>query len=323
MQRRSLLSAAGAAMLTPRPGVAAGRFPDHVVRLVVPFPPGGPVDIMGRLLIEPLSERWGHTVIVENRAGGGGGIVGTNAVAKSAPDGHTMGLVISAHVINPIIRNDMPYDTLRDLASVTQLTNAAIVMLANPDFPARTVRDVVELSKRTEGGLSFASPSAGTIMSMSIALLTSLSGAKLVEVPYQGSVPALTDVMQGRVPVMFDIWYSAKPHVEAGKLRVLGTCNPTPIASAPQIPLIGDTYPGFSVTSMTGLVAPAGTPRPILEQVASDIRDVLFSPRMQARLADLGLEPVGSTPAEFTRFLEGEIARWRQIVQEHALEAPR
>jgi tripartite-type tricarboxylate transporter receptor subunit TctC len=321
MDRRSLLSAAAsAALLVPRPVAAAERFPERPVRIIVPFPPGGPVDVLGRLLTEPLTERWGQPVVIENRAGGGGGIVGTNMVAKSAPDGHTLGIVISAHMINPAIRNDLPYDTLRDFAAVSLLSRANLVLVANPDFPARDVREVVEASKRMPGGFSFASPGVGTLMSMCIALLSKMTGARAVEVPYQGSAPALTDVMQGRVPVMFDIWHSVRPHVEAGKLRVLGTPSPTPLAGAPDIPLIGDTYPGFAVSSMFGLVAPAATPRPVVEAIAADLRTVLHSPRTSARITDLGMEPVGSSPAEFTTFLEREIARWKSVVQEGGMQ---
>jgi tripartite-type tricarboxylate transporter receptor subunit TctC len=316
MNRRSFLAAA-AAVLAAGPAAAA-EFPVRTVRLIVPFPPGGPTDLLGRLLAERLAARWQQTMIVENRAGGGT-VVGTNALARAAPDGHTLGVVISAHTINPALRDDLPYDTLRDLAHVTQLTAAHVVLVASPSFPAKDLREMVALSQAAPGGISYASPGVGTLTHMAGELLAGVSGAKLVHVPYQGSAPALTDVLQGRVPLMFDVWHSVKPHVEAGRLRVLGTGSAEPIPGAEGLPRIGQTYPGFTVVSMFGLVAPAGTPPAVVEQVAADTRAALLAPDMVQRIRELGMEPVGSSPAEFAAFVESEIARWRGIVRERGL----
>lgn len=312
VSRRVLL--AGAAL--PLASRAQSSYPDRPVRLIVPFPPGGPVDTLARLLAERLTSRWPQPVVVENRPGGGGGIVGTAMVAKAAPDGATIGMVISAHNINPAIRANMPYDTLNDFAAITQVARAPLVLVAWPGLPAHSVAEVVELAKRSEGGLLLASPGVGTLMFMAGHLLSASTGARFTDVPYQGSAPALTDVMQGRVPLMFDIWHSVKAHVEAGRLRVLATAGPEPIPAAPQIPLMQATLPGFVVTSPMGLVAPAGTPPAIVQRIAESVRSVIQEPEMARRLGDFGLEPVGSSPEAYQGFIAAEITRWRRIVAE-------
>jgi tripartite-type tricarboxylate transporter receptor subunit TctC len=314
MDRRRLLAGATVAAAAAATGAAAAGFPARLVRLVVPFPPGGPTDLLGRLLAERLAGRWGQTVVVENR-GGGGTVVGTNSVAKAPPDGYTLGVVISAHVVNPALRDDLPYDTLRDFAPVTQLTRAHVVLVANPSLRAADLPEMVDLAKRTPGGLAYASPGIGTITHMAGELLAGVSGAELVHIPYPGSAPAHADLLSGRVPLMFDVWHSVKPHVDAGRLKVLGVASAEPIPGAEALPRIADTYPGFSVASLFGLVAPAGTPRAVVERIASDVRAVLSAPDMAQRVRDLGMEPVGSTPAEFGALLATEIERWRPIIR--------
>ncbi len=182
MDRRRLLAGATVAAAAAATGAAAAGFPARLVRLVVPFPPGGPTDLLGRLLAERLAGRWGQTVVVENR-GGGGTVVGTNSVAKAPPDGYTLGVVISAHVVNPALRDDLPYDTLRDFAPVTQLTRAHVVLVANPSLRAADLPEMVDLAKRTPGGLAYASPGIGTITHMAGELLAGVSGAELVHIP--------------------------------------------------------------------------------------------------------------------------------------------
>lgn len=317
--RRAALAAALSAPLLPIAARAQGSFPDRSVRIVVPFPPGGPVDALGRLIAERLSARWGRAVIVENRPGGSGGVVGTLHVARSAPDGYTLGMVISAHTINPAIQRDLPYDTLRDLAPVTQIARAQVVLVAHPDFPARTMAEVIELSRRTPDGIPTASPGVGTLMNMTGHLLAAQAGARLSDVPYQGSAPALTDVIAGRVPLLLDIWHSVRAHVEAGRLRVIAAAGPAPIQGAEHIPLMSASIPGFAVVSPMGLVAPAATPAAIRERIADDIRAVLQEPETLARMQAVGMEAVGSTPADYGAFIESEITRWQTVVRERGI----
>jgi tripartite-type tricarboxylate transporter receptor subunit TctC len=313
MKRRRLLATGVAALAVSRTARAQAAYPDRPVRVIVPFPPGGATDIIARFVAERLQARWRQSVVIENRAGGGT-VVGTQAVARAAPDGHTLGFVISAHTINPALRRDLPYDTLRDFAHITQVARAHVALLANNDLPARTLREVVELSKRQPGGLSVATPGVGTVMHMIMELLAAESGANLVHVPYQGGAPAVADVTSGRVALQLDPWHSSRPQVEAGRLRVIATSSPDPIPGFESIPRMNADYPGVAAYSVIGLVAPAGTPRAIVDQVQSDIRETVFQPDTAARMAEMGVEPVASSPAEFIRLVESEITRWRSVV---------
>jgi tripartite-type tricarboxylate transporter receptor subunit TctC len=197
MLRRALLAAGGSALAWPGTGQAQAPFPDRPVRIVVPFPPGGATDIIARFVAERLQARWRQPVVIENRPGAGT-VLGTQMVARAAPDGTTLGFVISAHTINPALRRDLPYDTLRDFAAITQVARAHVVLLASNDLPAQTLREVVALSRQRAGGLSVATPGVGTVMHMIMELLAVESGAELVHVPYQGGAAALADVTSGR-----------------------------------------------------------------------------------------------------------------------------
>ncbi|WP_270935280.1 Bug family tripartite tricarboxylate transporter substrate binding protein [Falsiroseomonas oryzae] len=318
MQRRTLL-AAGAAALATRPALAQGSFPDRAVRILVPFPPGGATDIIARMVAERLQGRWRQGTVIENRPGAGT-IVGSQAVARAPADGYTLGFVISAHTINPALRRDLPYDTLRDFAHVTQVCRAHVALAAHPDLPARNLREVVELSKRQPGGLSVATPGIGTVMHMVMELLAAESGANFVHVPYQGGAPALADVTTGRVPLMLDPWHAMRPQVEAGRLRVVAASSSIPVPGAETIPLMMADYPAVTAFSVIGLVAPAGTPPAIVNQVQQDVHAVVHAPDMAARMAEMGLEPVASTPAEFARLVETEIPRWREVVRARGIQ---
>jgi tripartite-type tricarboxylate transporter receptor subunit TctC len=318
MQRRSLLALGAAALAGP--ALAQGTFPDRPVRVVVPFPPGGATDIIARFVAERLQARWRQPVVIENRAGGGT-VVGSQAVARAAPDGYTLGFVISAHTVNPSLRRDLPYDTLRDFAHISQVAQAHVVLLANMDLPVRNLRDVVELSKRTPGGLSVATPGVGTVMHMIMELLAAESGANLVHVPYQGGAPAVADVTSGRVALQLDPWHSSRPQVEAGRLRVIATASAEPIPGFEQIPRMNADYPNVAAYSVVGLVAPAATPRAIVEQIQRDLHATVFEPATAQRMAEMGLEPVASTPEAFTRLVETEIPRWRAVVQARGIQA--
>ncbi len=318
MQRRSLLALGAAALASP--ALAQGTFPDRPVRVIVPFPPGGATDIIARFVAERLQARWRQSVVIENRAGGGT-VVGSQAVARAAPDGYTLGFVISAHTVNPSLRRDLPYDTLRDFAHITQVAQAHVVLLANMDLPVRNLRDVVELSKRTQGGLSVATPGVGTVMHMIMELLAAESGANLVHVPYQGGAPAVADVTSGRVALQLDPWHSSRPQVEAGRLRVIATSSARPIPGFEQIPRMNADYPNVAAYSVVGLVAPAATPRAIVEQIQRDLHATVFEPATAQRMAEMGLEPVASTPEAFTRLVESEIPRWRAVVQARGIQA--
>lgn len=320
MKRRTVLAAGIGALAAPGRVRAQGSYPDRPVRVIVPFPPGGATDIIARFVAERLQSRWRQSVVIENR-GGGGTVVGTQAVARAAPDGYTIGFVISAHTINPALRRDLPYDTLRDFAHITQVARAHVALLANNDLPARTLREVVELSKRQPGGLSVATPGVGTVMHMIMELLAAESGANLVHVPYQGGAPAVADVTSGRVALQLDPWHSSRPQVEARRLRVIATSSPEPIPGFETISRMNVDYPGVAAYSVIGLVAPVGTPRAIVDQIQADLRATVFASETAARMAEMGVEPVASAPAEFTRLVETEIARWREVVRARNIQS--
>jgi tripartite-type tricarboxylate transporter receptor subunit TctC len=306
--------AAAAALPTVAPLRAQEAFPTRPVRIIVPFPPGGATDIIARLVGERLSARWNQPVVIENRPGAGT-IVGTQAIARSAPDGYSFGYVISAHTINPALRGDLPYDSLRDFTPITQVARAHVVLSAHPSLPANTLREVADLARRTPGGLSVATPGIGTVMHMIMELMAAASGAEFTHVPYPGGAPALTDVMANRVPLILDPWHSTRPHVEAGRLKVIAAASATPVPGAPHIPLMNATYPGLEAFSVVGVVGPAGMPAWIVRRIQEDIRAVMSEPATAERMASVGLEPVGNPPEEWAAFLAADIERWRNLVR--------
>jgi tripartite-type tricarboxylate transporter receptor subunit TctC len=292
----------------------AHAFPTKPVRMIVPFPPGGATDIIGRLLAAKMQEVWGQSVIVENRPGAGT-VVGTDFVAKSAPDGHTLGVVVTAHVINPSLRQNMPYDTVKDLAAVGQVSVQHLVIAAHPSVEASNVAELIALAKKNPGKLSYATPGSGTAMHLSVELLKTHAGIDLVHVPYKGGAPAQQDVMGGRVPILLDVLYAVQPLIDAGKIKVIALLSPTRPASARQYGLVAETVPGVSALSMVGLVAAGGTPRELVQKISSGVSRALKSPDLADRMIQLGMEPVGSTPAEFEALIRAEIEKWARVVK--------
>ncbi|MET0312196.1 MAG: tripartite tricarboxylate transporter substrate binding protein [Burkholderiaceae bacterium] len=307
-----------AAAQAPQP--AAAPFPTKTVRIVVPFTAGGPTDVLARMLAERLSANWKQPVIVENRAGGGS-TIGTNLVAKAAPDGHTIGMVVMAHVVNAAIRTDLPYDTLNDFVAVSQITTSACVLVAHPSLPANTVGELVAYAKANPGKLSYATPGTGTLNHVSGALLNHRAGLDLLHVPYGGSAAAHSDVLSGRVQLMFDVWAPVKEHVKAGKLKVLGMTVKDRLSTEPQYPTIAETLPGFEVTSAFGIVAPAKVPRAIVDKLGADIAAIVKEPAFAARVREFGMDPVGSSPREYDTFIREEVARWSRVAKDANIKA--
>ena len=306
------LCALGLAAANP---AAAQGYPKGVVKWVVPFPPGGPTDVVGRIVAQQLQELWGQPVVVENRPGAGT-MIGTDAVAKSAPDGQTIGMVITAHMINPALNPaTIPYDTLKDLTHVTQLVTQHLVLVANAAVPFNAASELIAYAKANPGKLTYASPGTGTSAHLAGELLTKEAGIDMRHVPYKGSGPALVDLVAGRVDVMFDVYHSAKAQVEQGKLKVIALTSEVQPANIKGYPLLADTVRGFNVTSLFGLVVRAGTPRPIVDKIQADTARVLNKPEVRARLEGLGMEIVGSTPEQFEAFVRTEMAKWAQVIK--------
>jgi tripartite-type tricarboxylate transporter receptor subunit TctC len=302
-------------------GPLAQAFPAKPVRLVVPFPPGGPTDVVGRMVASGLQGAWGQPVIVENKPGAGT-VIGTDAVAKSAPDGYTLGMVITAHFINPALRaGSMPYDTLKDLAHVTQLVQQHVVLVANAGVPFNTLPELIAHAKKNPGRLQYASPGTGTSAHLAGELLKGEAGIDLVHVPYKGSGPAQADVLAGRVELMVDVFHSAKGHVESGKLKVIAlTAKDRPV-NIRQYPLVAETLPGFDVRSLFGFVVPAATPGPVVQKIQADTAKVLRQPEVKAKLEAMGLEVVASSPEQFDALVRAELAKWAKVVKDNNIKA--
>jgi len=293
---------------------AAQNYPTRAVRLMVPFPPGGATDIIGRLVATKMQEVWTQPVVVENRPGAGT-VVGTDYIAKSAPDGHTLGMVVTAYVINPSLRSDLPYNTLKDLTGVTQVSVQHLVMAANPSFPANSIPELIALAKKEPGKLAYATPGSGTAMHLSVELLKTNSGIDLVHVPYKGGAPAQQDVVAGHVPILMDVLYAVTPLIKSGKIKVLALLSPQRAPESPEYPVVAEAVPGVSALSLVGIVAPAVTPRDLVNRISTDIARAVKSSDLTERMKQQGMEPIGSTPDQFDALIRAEIEKWAKVVK--------
>ncbi len=318
MQRRrftaALAACAAPAATLALPAFAQSGFPGKPITLVVPNAPGGAIDILARLLEAKLKEAWGQPVNVVYKPGAGT-VLGTDFVAKSAPDGHTLGLVVTSHVINPSLRRNLPYDTLRDLSGVSLLATSPIAISATPALPASNLKELIELAKKQPGKLTYASPGSGSSMHLAAEMLKTMAGLDILHAPYKGSGPAFPDVFAGRVELMFDPLFSSLPHVRAGRMKVLAVISPQRSPIAPEVPTAVETLPGYVVQSVFGLVVPSGTPKETSARIARDVNAVLASTDTKARMADIGLSPLGTTPAEFDSYIRSEIDKWAVVVK--------
>lgn len=293
---------------------AAQSFPSKPVTLVVPNAPGGAVDILARLLEKDLAAAWKQPVVVVYKPGAGT-VMGTDFVAKAPPDGHTIGLVVTSHVINPSLRKAMPFDTVKDLAGVSLLAISPIVISAAPKLPASNMKELVALAKQQPGKLTYASPGSGSSMHLGAELLKTMAGIDMLHAPYKGSGGAYPDVFAGRVDLLVDPLFSSLPHIKAGLMKPIAVMSPQRSPIAPNIPTVAEVLPGFSVESVFGAVVASGTPRDTVRKISADIAKALQSPEMRERLADVGLAPVGNTPEQFDAFIRDEIAKWAKVVK--------
>jgi len=300
--------------------VAAQTFPTKPVRLIVPFAPGGPTDIIARLVAQKLQEVWGQPVIVDYKPGAGT-IVGTDFVAKSAPDGYTMGMAISAHMINPSLQSSLPYDTLKDLVGVSEVAEAAFGLFAHPSLQANNIPELIALAKKSPGKITYATPGTGTGTHLAVELFKSVAGIDIVHVPYKGSSPAQQDVISGRVDLLSDVLFAAMPLVKAGKLKVIAVASPQRVSYAREYPTIAETLPEVSAKSIIGIVMPSRTPRELVRRVSADIAKTVKSPDLAERMSQLGMEPIGSTPEEYDALIRSEIEKWAKVVKASGAKA--
>ncbi|MBC5784370.1 tripartite tricarboxylate transporter substrate binding protein [Ramlibacter sp. USB13] len=308
---KNLLAAAACAVL-PFAASAQAPFPSKPVTIVVPNAPGGAIDILARLLEKNLSETWKQPVIVQYKPGAGT-VMGTDFVAKSAPDGHTIGMVITGHMINPSLRRNMPFDTLKDLSGVSLLATSPIVLTASPRLPANNLPELIALAKKDK--LSYASPGSGSSMHLGAELLKTTAGVEILHTPYKGAGGAYPDVMAGRVDLLVDPLFSSLPHIKSGGLKPIAIMSARRSPIAPNIPTVAETLPGFVVESVFGAVVPSGTPKDVVQRISADMNKVLQSAEVKQRMADIGLTGVGNTPEQFDAYIRTEIPRWAQVVK--------
>ena len=295
--------------------ILAQSFPAKPVRVVVPYPPGGPTDIVARVLFQQVSEATGQQFLIDNRAGAGGNI-GAELVAKSPPDGYTVLIGTTAHAINMSLFKNLGYDVQKDLMPVSLLTQGPLVLVAHPQFPASSVKEVIELAKTKPGGLNFASSGNGQSTHLSAELFNTMAGIKMAHVPYKGSAPALTDVMSGQVDVMFDTTLSAMPFVKAGKLKALGLTSAVRSPAAPDVPTIAESgLPGYEVFAWNGVLVPTGTPKAIIQQLNDHIRKAMLLPQVKDKFSAQGFAASWNSPESFGVFLKTEVDKWSRTVK--------
>jgi tripartite-type tricarboxylate transporter receptor subunit TctC len=310
----AVMIAATAFALSPQAG--AQDYPTKPVRMVVPFTPAGTTDILARIVSQKLSEAWGQQFVVENRPGAAGNL-GSDMVAKAAPDGYTLLMgTVSSHGINPTLYNKMPYDAVKDFQPVTLVALVPNMLVVHPSVEAKNVQELIALAKKNPGKLNVASSGSGTSIHLSAELFKTLTGVDMLHVPYKGSGPAVTDLVGGQVQLMFDNMPSSIEHVRAGKLRALGVTTAKRSPAMPDLPTIAEQgVAGYEATSWFGVMAPAGTPKPIVDKLSQQIAKDIKSSSGTKLLAEQGAEPVGNTPEEFAAFITAEIAKWAKVIQ--------
>ena len=292
----------------------AQTFPARTVSLVVPNPPGGAIDIQARVYAQKLQEMWGQAVIVDYKPGAGT-LLGMDHVAKSAPDGHTLGMVVTPLVILPALRQKMPYDTLKDLAPVTMTGTSSIMIAGSPSLAASSLAEVIALAKKQPGKLTYASPGSGSSMHLAGELLKMEAGIDMLHVPFKGGAQAYPEVMAGRVDLQLDPTFGIYRHVKAGKMKAIAVTSAKRDPSAPEVATVADTLPGFNVLSINGIVVAGGTPRELVRRINADFRKLLAQPDVARRLEEMGVEVVGNSPEEFAGFIRSEIERWTRVAR--------
>jgi len=310
-----LLMVSGAAL--------AQTFPAKPVKIIVPFAPGGASDLMPRIVGDKLTGMWGQPVVIENRPGAAGNL-GMELGAKSPPDGYTLLSAPNGNmVVNPHMYSKLAYDVFRDLAPITRIASVQNVLVVHPDVPARNMKELIALARAKPGELNFASPGNGSQAHVAVELLKLRLGLDLVHVPYQGVGPAIKDLLGGRITLMVAQVPSALPHIKAGKLRALGVASAAPLATLPGVPTIAEAadLKGFEAVSWYALMAPAGTPKEVIEKIQGDIAKVLQLPDMREKLEAQGADPSGETSAELAARIRGEYDYWGEVVKKANIKA--
>jgi tripartite-type tricarboxylate transporter receptor subunit TctC len=316
LTRRNVLQASAAALaLAPLPASAQSAYPARPVRVVIPYPPAGGADTVGRLLFQKLGEMWGAQFVIDNR-GGAGGTIAAAAVAKAERDGYTLMFDATAHSVNPSLYANLSYDTVKDFQPIFLAALITNLLVVNKSVEAQSVADVIALAKATPGGLDWASSGNGTVQHLALEMFKHRAGIKLNHIPYRGGGPALNDLIAGQVKFYFSNAAASVGHVQAGTIKCIAHTGKGRLAALPDVPAVAETLPGFEAYEWQGLFAPAGTPAPIVDKLNAGMNAVLQQPDMIERLKQLNVEFRQNTPQEFRAFVAAEIEKWRDVVRE-------
>ncbi|MSP97043.1 MAG: tripartite tricarboxylate transporter substrate binding protein [Betaproteobacteria bacterium] len=323
LRRVALVAVLGCAAIYAEAASSAGRdsagtdgYPNKPVRLVAPFVPGGPTDIVARVVAQKLGQNIGQTVVVDNR-GGAGGAIGCEIVARSAPDGYTLMIGSSGNLaVAPALFARLPYDPAQDFQPITQTTAGPQIVVVNPSLAAKSIQDLIAMARANPGGLNYASGGAGTTTQLGPELFKSMAGVDIVHVPYKGTGQALTDVLSGQVQMMMSSLLPAIPHVKSGKLRGLAVTSLKRSAALPDIPTVAESgVPGFETTSWHGMVVPARTPKAIIARLHAEMVKMLNQPEVKALFLNQGMEIVGNSPDEFAAYIRHETEKWTKVIK--------
>jgi tripartite-type tricarboxylate transporter receptor subunit TctC len=325
--RRQLASGAVALAIVVSPaakGAAQGdapaaRYPEKPIRVIVPFAPGGGLDLTARVIGQKITEKWGQNFVIDTRPGAAT-IVGTEIAARAVPDGYTLLMISTTFAINPSLYRKLPYDPVRDFTPLTQINSQPNVVVVSAGFQANSVKDLIALAKAKQGELTVASPGAGSAPHLAAELFKRMAGLQMIHVPYKGIPPAVVDVLGGRVTMLFTTTISAAPHIKSGKLKALALTSAKRLPSMPDIATIGETIPGYQAEAFQAIVAPAGVPRPVVEKLAGEIAAIVKSREVAERFEADGAVAVGSTPQQFTAFLKSEMLKWGKVIREAGIQ---
>ena len=308
-----------AVFLLSFPAAHAQDFPTKPLKVIVPYAAGGGADILARLVGQQLGERLGQPVIVENK-GGGSNTIGMGAVATSGKDGYTLGLATPVFVMTPALMKNHPYDPLKDFDPVAMIGFTPLVLVVHPSVPAKTTKEFVALAKSKPGALNFASLGAATTQGLAGSMFNLMTGIDTVQIPYKGSAPGTADLLAGTVQFMFNALPSMLQHIQAGKLRALGVSGAKPAVQLPDVPTIKETVPGYEVTTWYSFVAPAGTPKAVVEKLNREISAIVEAPEMKERLKGQGLEADAMKPEELAAHFKAESAKWAKVIRDSKLQ---
>jgi len=298
----------------------AQSWPNRPIRMVVPYTPGGYTDLMARLVSEKMSAALGQPIVIENKPGANAAI-GTDAVAKAAPDGYTFGTVIAAHSVNPTLNPKLPYDAMKDFTYVSLTSVAPLILIATPSLPAKDMKEFIALAKAKPGSLNFASSGIGSAAHLTMEMLKSREGINLQHIPYKGTSGALQDTVGGQINVMFDVIGPLMSQVKSGNARALAVAAKERVPAAADVPTMTEAgVPDFVSGTWSGIIAPAGTPKEIVDRVSAEAKKALTDPDLKKKLEDQGIVPMGTTPDEFRAFVTDEIARWKKVITDAGIK---